>query len=182
MYRCRVCKIDKMLSEFYANRRTKTGYTYACKLCLSAEAKRDRTRDRTKARENDKRKNRQRRNRNPRQYWADTNFRNVRKRALRRGLDFDLDVEFLLEIAPTHCPIFGIELDFLASEGKISDRSPSIDRVDNSLGYVKSNIAVMSNRANRLKSDASVEELRKLADFIERVTTSRIDFRSEPTD
>lgn len=37
--------------------------------------------------------------------------------------------------------------------------SPSLDRIDNDIGYVKDNIWVISQRANQMKGDASKEEL-----------------------
>lgn len=45
------------------------------------------------------------------------------------------------------------------------NNSPSLDRIRNELGYVRGNVIVISNRANRLKSDASIEELRDIASF-----------------
>lgn len=45
-----------------------------------------------------------------------------------------------------------------------SGASPSIDRIDNKVGYVVSNCRVISWRANRLKSDATPEE-RELLNF-----------------
>lgn len=38
--------------------------------------------------------------------------------------------------------------------------SPSLDRIDNRMGYVPGNVWVISWKANRMKSDASMEELR----------------------
>lgn len=67
---------------------------------------------------------------------------------------------------PAVCPILGIELKFGQKNGE-SERgtSPSIDRIDNSKGYTKSNIVVISNRANCIKRDATLLELQKIADF-----------------
>lgn len=42
---------------------------------------------------------------------------------------------------------------------------------DNNRGYVPGNIRVISNRANLLKSDATVEELRKVIDYMEETNT-----------
>ena len=40
------------------------------------------------------------------------------------------------------------------------DSSPSLDRINPKYWYIKWNIRIISNRANRIKSDASIEEIR----------------------
>mgnify|MGYP006166398807 FL=1 len=40
-------------------------------------------------------------------------------------------------------------------------------------GYVKDNIIVVSMRANRIKSDATVDEIRKVADFYEKLLKNK---------
>lgn len=77
------------------------------------------------------------------------------------------DIEFGDLYWPTHCPILGIELDYFA-EGQ-QDNSVSFDRIDNSLGYTKGNVQVLSWRANRLKNDGTAAELRRIADFLDRM-------------
>ncbi len=64
---------------------------------------------------------------------------------------------------PSVCPVLGIPL--FPNKIKRGDNSPSIDRIKNSRGYVPGNVVVVSYRANRIKSDATAEELRKLAEF-----------------
>jgi hypothetical protein len=68
--------------------------------------------------------------------------------------------------------VLGIRLDYSMGGGKRPD-SPSIDRIDNSKGYVKGNRVVISMRANRLKSDMTLCELRALADFYARHAAPR---------
>lgn len=63
---------------------------------------------------------------------------------------------------PSHCPVLGIEL---IRGGWPPDNSPSIDRIVPELGYVPGNVLVVSFRANHLKSDATADELRAVADF-----------------
>lgn len=41
-----------------------------------------------------------------------------------------------------------------------------MDRIIPELGYTKGNVVVISFRANRLKNDATYEELRALADYV----------------
>lgn len=78
-----------------------------------------------------------------------------------------LGVPFSISAADIHipktCPVLGIPLE----RYKNRDNSPSLDRVICSLGYTPENIRVISGRANRLKSDASLEELRKIMEYIE---------------
>ena len=80
----------------------------------------------------------------------------VKSRCKRKNIFFDLapeDVEI-----PTHCPVFGIPLD-----KRDADHHPSLDRFDNSKGYTKDNVNVISFRAKHLKNDATTEEIRALS-------------------
>lgn len=87
-----------------------------------------------------------------------------KRRAKEQGRDFDLDVPFLRAMVPTHCPILGMPLissPVDSPEGR--EASPSIDRLDSSLGYVKPNIRVISYRANRIKNNGTAEEHLRIA-------------------
>lgn len=56
----------------------------------------------------------------------------------------------------------------LVPEGRAkSDRSPSIDRLVPPLGYVPGNVALLCWRCNNLKRDASSDELRRIADWMD---------------
>lgn len=83
---------------------------------------------------------------------------------------FDLTEEDI--VIPKECPILGIPL--MKNEGNLQDSSPSIDRIDNTLGYTRDNIVVVSMKANRLKSDATVEELMKVAEFYNRLQNGEL--------
>ena len=82
-------------------------------------------------------------------------------RAKKYNLDFDLSLEDIK--IPSMCPVLGIPL--VPFSGRCSRNSPTIDRIDSSRGYVKDNILVVSFRANSLKNNATVDELRRIADF-----------------
>lgn len=88
-------------------------------------------------------------------------LRRVKHRAKHQSLPFDLTLPDI--IIPTHCPILNIRLR--VSANKLTDNSPSLDRVIPSLGYVRGNVIVISMRANRIKSDASLEELQAITNF-----------------
>ncbi len=55
------------------------------------------------------------------------------------------------------CPLLGIPLYF--GNGVQGPNSPSLDRKDNSKGYTPENTWVISQKANRCKSDATIDEL-----------------------
>ncbi len=88
----------------------------------------------------------------------------ARKRAKQRNLEYDLTKDDVT--TPELCPVLGIPL-FVGTDGKRSPNSPSLDRIDNNKGYTKDNIAVISLRANTLKNDANVEELRAIVKYME---------------
>jgi hypothetical protein len=85
---------------------------------------------------------------------------NARRRAKKKNLEISISLADIT--IPKVCPLLGIEIK-LGGDGLFNMNSPSLDRKDNSRGYVKGNVAVISLKANKLKSDLSIEELRHLA-------------------
>lgn len=81
-----------------------------------------------------------------------------------------LGVPFAITVAdisiPERCPILGINLE--VGDGRQHASSPSIDRLVPSLGYVPGNIHVISLRANRMKYDASIDDVRSLLTWMEK--------------
>lgn len=88
-------------------------------------------------------------------------------RATKRGLEFDLSLEDVFPF-PEVCPVLGIPLNLFNS--KTSPDSPSIDRIDNTKGYVRGNIRVISLRANTLKSNGTTEEFKKIIEYMQNYT------------
>ena len=88
---------------------------------------------------------------------------NARRRARLAGVPFTITSADI--VIPSHCPILGIPLVRLLGKKGGSDNSPSLDRIIPEGGYVPGNIIVISRRANRIKSDATPEELEQVADF-----------------
>ena len=80
--------------------------------------------------------------RDPRKAW----LRTARGNAKRDGKGFSITLKDIPDI-PDTCPVLGIPLS-LDSHNK--DYVPSLDRIDNSLGYVPGNIILTSRRANRI--------------------------------
>lgn len=85
----------------------------------------------------------------------------ARQRARKKNLPFNITLEDI--IIPTTCPVLGMTLKFnKGSKSGGRPDSPSLDRIKPELGYVKGNVRVISHRANHLKSNATLEEHRKI--------------------
>lgn len=86
-------------------------------------------------------------------------FTRKKKHAKHRGLVFEIKRKDYP--VPEVCPVLGIPLD-----SRDRDHTPSLDRVDNTLGYIPGNVVVISLRANTLKGAGTVEELEKVVAYI----------------
>lgn len=144
---CRICKRELPDDCFQKNKTNKSGLDHRCKECRRKEAK--------KNRENN--------------YFV-AYCRGKRSECKKKGIKFNLTPEYLESIWTGYCPVFGTELH-RASEGRGSTKSAHLDRLDPSKGYTIGNVAWISGRANRIKYDATIEELRAIADWMERATT-----------
>ena len=54
-------------------------------------------------------------------------------------------------------PFLDVEMKISKLGSKNNDLTPSIDRIDPKKVYVKDNIIVVSMRANRIKTDATID-------------------------
>ncbi len=86
----------------------------------------------------------------------------IRDRAKRKGHEFTITRDDLS--IPSHCPILGIPL--FSTPGKKTDNTPTIDRIDNTKGYIPGNVHVISERANRLKNNGTADELERIAKYL----------------
>jgi len=96
-------------------------------------------------------------------------FAAARGRANKKGVPFDITLEYLRAITPDTCPIFHIVFEWGPSGlgfGKFKPNSPQLDRIIPELGYVFGNVAFISHRANRIKDNGTMEEHYAIADWI----------------
>jgi len=109
-------------------------------------------------------------NKNP-EYYSLQRFienSNVEKRILSRiksrakGYNIPFNLELSDIIIPDICPVLGIKIKSIVGGGTNQYGSASVDRIIPDLGYTKGNIRVISQRANLLKSNATIEELEKV--------------------
>lgn len=85
----------------------------------------------------------------------------AKTRAKKNNLAFNIDKDDVT--IPEYCPILGVRLT--VANGYAHDCSPSLDRIIPSKGYVNGNIIVISHKANSIKNNATVEELKKVYGF-----------------
>jgi len=86
-----------------------------------------------------------------------------RRYAKKAGVEFTITAADL--VWPTVCPILGLEIDY-TTLGKCFPNSPSLDKVDPRQGYVPGNVAVISHRANSMKSNLDLDQLERLVAYI----------------
>lgn len=139
--RCTRCDQHKPTTEFYAYRSGKL--RTSCKPCH-------------------KDMNRRHRADNPTQSM----FHTKKSKAKADGIEFTLTFQDI--VWNVHCPALGIELDYTRNRGdgyRPKPNSPSFDRIDPNKGYVPGNVIIVSNLANTIKSNATVDELERVAAF-----------------
>lgn len=148
---CSSCKVEKPLVEFYYQKGRCKSW---CKECTKEKVRQRVAKDRDKFSEEKRIKHRL----DPRIEMR----RGARRRSTKKKIPFNITIDDI-EI-PEICPILGIPL--FVADGIISPNSPTLDRIIPELGYTKSNIQVISNRANLMKSDSSFDELLVFAKWV----------------
>lgn len=162
---CTKCKRDLPLDSFHIRKDTKGGYRKECKECVrekmllkyheNPDANKRKAKEQY-AKHGDKRRAESRK-------WNTENkervlFNLAKGRAMQFGIPFDITLEDV--IIPATCPVLGIPL--CRDNRGMQDTSPTLDRYVPSLGYTKGNVSVISNKANRIKNTANIEELTKV--------------------
>jgi hypothetical protein len=162
---CSHCNIEKSLEEFHAGT-GKMNKRSQCKSCCkllydTPERLLKNIQKRAERRKNDpsykqKEKDLAKLNNknNPLKYL----IKLAKIRAKNKNLEFLITENDL--ILPVLCPLLNITLQI--NEQKSNYNSYSLDRIDNSKGYIPGNVWVISHRANFLKNNASIEELELL--------------------
>ena len=160
--KCSGCQQDLPLNLFSKDKYQKSGYRCKCKGCSAVEfTSYSNTENYTKRLEKQVNTRRKQKETNPTKYWAHTAFHNAKKRAADNGLEFSITKQWLEENAPQTCVLLGVELIYNAN--KSSPSTASLDRKDSAKGYTPDNCKIISFKANRIKSNASVEEIITLA-------------------
>lgn len=135
--RCTSCNIIKTYSNFHRHKECIGGYNTVCKECRKPKSKLNYSA----------------------QSLEYTIWSRAKSRSKRLKYDFNLEVGDI--IIPEVCPVF--KTKFVKND---IDYTASIDRIDPSKGYIKGNICIISNKANRMKSNATAEEVFLLSKYL----------------
>lgn len=156
---CSICGEFKIWSDFYEAAGTPTGKASSCISCAKNTQKILRKKSK------DLRKQIESKNLDVNEYldFIDTSVNplkrtisQIRKKCIIKNLDFDLTYNDLYPL-PLLCPLLNIPLFYTSDT--VTDNTPSIDRKNPEKGYTKDNVWVISSKANRMKSNATVEEV-----------------------
>ena len=88
----------------------------------------------------------------------------ARNRARKNGVECTINLEDIH--IPKICPVLQFELVPHSGSSGGRPNSPALDRIDNSKGYVPGNVQVISHRANQMKADANLAELKLFAKWV----------------
>jgi hypothetical protein len=169
---CSKCKEYKTLDFFHNDKSRKDGKHPYCKSCNSARARAYYNANPEKVAA----KNREWNEANPEKaaarkrayYAANTEqcmLNSAKGRAKENNLDFNLTIEDTQ--IPERCPILGILLERGNTRAN-KDSSPSLDKILPEKGYVKGNVQVISDLANRMKSNATFAQMVAFANWVKR--------------
>lgn len=95
----------------------------------------------------------------------------AKARAKKANLEFTITPEDIQ--IPEFCPALGIKLNrHLGS--KAQDDSFVLERFNNDLGYIPMNINVVSHKANRMKTNATIQEVEGLLTWMKLIEKSSL--------
>ncbi len=157
MKSCYRCKEIKQLTCFHANKVRRDGLSDLCKSCSKEVGK--------LYYQNNKGKQKQQAINlySGREGRARYLLKRSKERAKLCGFEHNITIEDTT--VPELCPYLNIKLTTQFGKGQLGTNA-SIDRIDNTKGYIKGNVQIVSRRANTMKSDASSEELISFAKAI----------------
>ncbi len=84
-------------------------------------------------------------------------------RAKKKGLECTIKESDI--VVPDKCPILGIPIQ--PTDGAVSGSSPSLDRKNPEKGYIPGNVFVISHKANNLKRNMTIDQLKVLLSYME---------------
>ena len=101
-------------------------------------------------------------------------YSKLKERSKNKGIVFNLTSEYLSKIWPEDgkCPALNVALE-KGTNGISKDVSPSIDRINNKLGYVKGNVQWVSKLANDIMSSATPDQVIQVGNYFKKITEEK---------
>jgi hypothetical protein len=176
--KCNKCQLTKPILEFgIRSSNIKYKYKNQCKICINKTRKIWRNSNINSF--NEKQREYKKNNSEKIKLWRSKNSRinpinkmlnAAKSRAKKNNLSFDLQKSDI--VIPENCPVLGIPLKRNVGGKTHSYNSPSLDRINSSKGYIKGNVMVISDRANRLKNNGKIEEFEKIISYMNKYSHS----------
>ena len=143
--RCNHCKAVKTLDNFHLSKKSELGRHNTCKVCRKKYA---------------------------RERYVENPFKSLHRTkkswCKKEGVQYSLTEEYLRSIWTGVCPITGEELSIANKVGE-HHKSAWLDRINPDGGYVQGNVAFISGRMNRIKYNATIQEIELLLDWMKKV-------------
>jgi hypothetical protein len=167
---CSCCKQTLSVTEFRKHSTTKDRLDSYCKQCKNQYGREYRQ------------KNKERIKQQRKKYRGYENIDDhlkymlaqAKRRAKERQLDFDIDLDYLRSIFIENCPVDGEPLDWgrtmvTNQDNRVNPRTPSLDRNNSTFGYTKDNVAIISHRWNTWKSNMSIQDVKALYKYMQKL-------------
>jgi hypothetical protein len=85
-------------------------------------------------------------------------YSRAKSRAIKKGIEFTIEKSDV--VIPEVCPLLGVLFtNTYLNPDDDYNHVPSLDRIDNSKGYIPGNIWVIAFQANRIKNTSSIQEM-----------------------
>lgn len=176
MKKCADCGQDKPLQEFAPNGRG--GIRTVCRPCnyarrmnrypdkvkTATDKYRESNRDRTRRTQYESRRGER--------WWSwsiGKILQSAKKRSSDRGIDFDLDKEFLVSLwfkQGGRCALSEVPFERTPVLGSAHIFSPSLDRVDQKKGYTKGNVRWLLHGINSLRGMGTDEDVMAICEAV----------------
>ena len=150
---CKKCGLSKPLSEFYKDKKTKSGFWGKCKKCLSIERKKYYQTHK----DDKKRRDKKHQKTNPFRWWAGVSLQGHKD----RGCIINIKLSELEKLAKEtkKCPICNIKLNWdYTQKRRMQPDIPNLDRIDNKKEINKNNVWIICWKCNRIKMDLTFKE------------------------
>ena len=153
---CKKCNTIKDDSCFHKNKNTKDKLSEYCIKCKKEYDEVYRQTDKIQQLYNSE-KYKRKKLKYKHENYIKIKLSTARLTARSRKIEFSITEDDFSEL-PEYCPLLNVKLDYVYGNGR-NLNAASIDRIDNSKGYIAGNVWIISLLANTMKNEATIEQL-----------------------